>query len=291
VIKIAQISPFDKCNNKCWYCPVRYYEQPTQAMIHMKPELFEKIIKELIDNKGGLVSDRFDFIYTAHYNEILLYKYLPEMLEILRKYGVKTMILSNGVAFLEDKIELIDKYRDVVIGINFNIPAFEKEVWEDYTGNTGFEHTMNNVKNVFEKFGAMTSIVVNGMDAAKTINQVEMGKKLFPGLNIYPGIGLSDRAGTLHDKGVISNREEIERNKQGKSKIVGCRNSERFTDWLHVNSIGQVFLCCNDYFFEHILGDLNTQSLKEIMASDQRREEIKKACSGICTKCSMAIWE
>lgn len=270
MIKSAQISPYDKCNAGCWYCPVRYYEQPETQ--HMPPALFERIISELVANKGGIVSPSFDFIYTAHYNEVLLYKHFEEMLDILKKYKIKTMILTNGIAFTDDKIAIVDRYRDVVIGINFNIPEFTNE------------SLMDTVRKVYAKFGKMVSIGVNSMNAAECNQRVAQGRAMFPGLNIYPAVGLSDRAGLLHDKGVISNRTEIERNRQGKTRIVGCRNSERLTDWLHVNAYGKVFSCCDDYFFEHVYGDLNTQSLKDIYPYRLG------LTLEMCEKCSFARW-
>ena len=298
MITIAQISPFDVCNAKCWYCPVRYY--PQSKTQHMPPDLFEKIIADICANKGGLVSLSFDFIYTAHYNEILLYRYFPEMLATLRKYEIKTMILSNGIAFTEDKINLVDKYRDVVIGINFNIPSFESGTWNVEVGYDKvdgchepkyFEKTMDNVRNVYSIFGPMVSIGVNSMDPAECGKRVMQGKELFPGLNIYPCVGLCDRAGLLHDQGIISNRAEIDRNRAGKTYITGCLNSGRLQDWLHINAYGEVFACCDDYYFDYVFGDLNTETLQEIMTADQRKEDLGDIVKDLCSKCSFAKWE
>lgn len=287
MIKLAQISPFDFCNNQCWYCPVRYYPQPDSQ--HMPPELFEKIIRELVQNKGTVVSPAFDFLYTSHYNEVLLYRYLPEMLETLRKYQIKTMILTNGVAFTRDKIDLINAYRDVVCGINFNIPAFDEDNWCKDTGHkSGFDSLIKNVDAVsraFSDMGRGLSIGVNSMNASEANRRVGEGKYLFPGLNIYPAVGLCDRAGLLVGYG-ISNEAEIARNRAGRARIAGCRNGERLTDWIHVNASGKVFACCDDYFFKHEFGDFNTQRLIDIYPYD-----LGNTVDELCAKCSFARWE
>lgn len=293
MIKIAQIDPFSCCNNKCWYCPVKYYEQPKEAMVHMPPELFEKMIKNLVEEKGNLVSDTFDFIYTAHYNEIILYQYLKEMLEILRKYKIKTMLLSNGVAFTEYRLNIIKEFKDVIAGINFNIPSFEKVSWSVETGQDEklLEPTIENVRRVYKEFGQIVSVGMNSMNPAEAHARVSYAKTLIPDMNIYPAIGLCDRAGLLHDKQIISNRAEIDRNKEGKTKIIGCKNAQRVEEWLHVNALGQAFICCNDYFFKYTFGDFNTQTLAEIWQSEERQQTIEKAKDTLCTKCSFAIWQ
>jgi sulfatase maturation enzyme AslB (radical SAM superfamily) len=287
MIKIAQISPFDYCNNKCWYCPVKYYDQPKEYIRHTEPELLEKIIKNLVEEKGKLVSEKFDFIYTGQYNEIILYKYLKEVLEILRKYGIKTILLSNGVAFTPDKIEIIKHFKDVVIGINFNIPSFQED-WKELTQGQGtVEDLIENVRNVYAEFGQIVSMGMN--DVKNNSPKVEYAKSLIPGMNIYPAIGLCDRAGLLVDKG-ISNVEEINRNKEGKTEVTGCRNGNRTEEWLHVNSLGKAFFCCDDYFFKYEFGDFNKQTLSEIWGSKEHEAVKKKAMTELCPKCSFAIW-
>ncbi len=290
MIRIAQISPFDYCNNKCWYCPTRYHEQPKEYIQHMSPELFEKVIKNIVEEKGKIVSSDFNFIYTGMYNEILLYKYFPEMLEILRKYGIKTMVLTNGTTITKDKVDLIDQYKDVVTGINFNIPAFEKEVWCKYTQRTekDFDDMIDNLHYVVEKLGDYyklgMSVGVNGIDSEIVGKQVKKGYEIFKNLQIYPVVGLGDRAGILHDAQVLSNQKFIDKSKF----VTGCNNGNRTEEWLHVNSQGKVFICCNDYFFKYEFGDFNTQELKDIWGSEKHKEMLVKSRDEICSRCSYA---
>jgi len=303
-IGCAQIDPNGICPAKCWYCPNRYTSIPQEERTHMSPELFEKIIADIHEEKNrpdGLVNPSFDFIYTAHYNEITMYAFLPYILPILRKYKFKTMILSNGIPLTEEKVDLLAEYPDVVIGTCLDVPAFEEATWishvfpEAKLTKVLFEFTMDNIRYASSKLNNF-SIQVNGMDAAEVYRQVSIAKNMFPGVSVFPAVGLSDRAGILHEQGVISNREEIERNKAGKTSVVGCRNSfqgvaGRPYGWLHVSPAGNAFLCCNDYYMEYSFGNFEDQSLREIWLSDLHVDMIESAFSNICENCSMAVWE
>jgi radical SAM protein with 4Fe4S-binding SPASM domain len=98
-----------------------------------------------------------------------------------------------------------------------------------------------------------------------------------------------DRAGYVNN--VVSNENYMKERMQGK-KVVGCDNSlDRTSEWLHINSAGKVFLCCNDYNFEYEFGDINLNSIADIWRSDRHIEVIEKAFNGICTKCLSAVLE
>jgi len=105
-----QLDPYGVCNARCWFCPVKYKGNPTNGKEVMSPELLEKIIKNLIDERekpDGLVHKNFGGFYTAHYNEILLYPHFEELLQICQKYRLCFMVLSNGVPLTPEKIDLI----------------------------------------------------------------------------------------------------------------------------------------------------------------------------------------
>jgi len=324
----AQIDPFGFCNAKCWFCPVKYQGNPTATAKHMSVDLIDKIFSELIkerDKQEGVVNKGFNHYYTAHYNEILLYKHLDEMLMLSKCYGLRTMILSNGANLTEEKVEILKRNKHVISGINLNIPAFEDGLWQERSGITrySFDHIKENVLRTMKAFPEYTqngafSIGVNiptlphmeenggwmeMMENAPRIDldpnngeskkQVEIAKSLFPGLNIYPVESLIDRASILAEHKVINNAKAIARFKGEKEKVVGCSNGKigRIYGWLHVNSLGDTFLCCNDYDFDYTFGNMNDSTLDEIWRSDAHADMIEKALESICMSCASAIWE
>jgi hypothetical protein len=306
-IGTAQIDPFSYCNARCWYCPVRYHAQPLEARHHMPIALFRKIIGNLCDerDKQGLVGPGFNFVYTAHYNEILLYRHLREMLEVLREHRLRTLILTNGIALSREKVNLIGEYDDVVGGqVCINVNAFERDKW---IGNTiagngrslaamrrAFNRTMKNIEYASGQLRAV-SIQVNQPDAGEALAEVELARRMFPGAAVRSTTNLSDRAGILHDLGVLSNRDDIARKSAGKSCVAGCTNTfpgidGRHFGWLHVNAPGKAILCCDDYYFDYTFGDFRTDTLRDIWLSDRHATMIERSFREICTRCSMAVW-
>jgi hypothetical protein len=318
---MVQIDPNGLCNSGCWFCPVAYSPNPTSARKNMPLDTLEGILKQLSEGKGDFVDPSFDFIYTAHYNEVLLYDNFEGLLELFRKYKFKTIVLTNGIALKEDKVDIIKNYLDVVYGICLNIPAAEAELWSKLVNMNAklFPKVLSNIGYAVEQIPSLfenknLSIQVNGVNKeflyknGGTINllenaplndedvsgnywdeQVAKFAELFPGINVYKG-GLIDRAGHLDTFKAMTNINAIRDVSDGK-KVVGCSNmGSRTEDWIHINANGDLFLCCNDYDFDSVYGNINEKSIKELWESVDRRAAIDKSYSSLCTTCSAAIW-
>jgi sulfatase maturation enzyme AslB (radical SAM superfamily) len=323
----AQIDPFGFCNAKCWFCPVRYQKNPTYAAKHMSVDLMDKILGQLASEKtreDGIVDKDFRHFYTAHYNEILLYKHLEEMLQLSRKYGFMTMILSNGTNLTEEKVEILSRYKDVISGINLNIPAFEEELWRDRSGVAAvpFDDLVSGVKRTMRAFpeyvangafsigvnvpteeslfesGGWMKLGPNAPDIdlspeGEQKQQVALGRSLFKGLNVYPVSSLVDRASFLARAGVIDNSDAILRIRPREAKVINCSNGVkgRIYGWLHVNAVGEAFLCCNDYDFDYTFGSFAENDLRQIWFSNKHGEMIERALGTICRNCASAVWQ
>lgn len=317
-IKYMQLDPFGFCNAKCWFCPVRYYTQPEEGSGVMPIEFIEKIFQQLTEEKNrpdGVVESNFQTIATSHYNEILLYKHLEQLLELMRKYKFKTLILSNGVSLTKQRSDLIKEYLDVVYHVGLNIPAFERELWSQRSGfsEDQFDRMLSNVSYAsfqLKDLGSNFRIGINGLDRGHIESgyvtkgeefddlnydthpvfgehqkQFEIARQMFPRVSIEK-THLYDRAGSIDH--IMSNKPFLEKLQAGK-KVIGCNNwGDRSLEWLNVNSAGSVFLCCNDYNFDFKFGDLNTQSIREIWLSQLHVETVELARTQICMNCFSA---
>lgn len=291
----------------------------------MPIEDLENIVKQLKDGMGDFVDPSFNFIYTAHYNEVILYPHFEQMVEIFKKYGFKTMVLTNGVGLTPKKIDFIKEHQDTVVGICLNIPAAEPELWGRFTGMNPkvFNKVMDNVRYAVESLPNMVawkslSIQVNGMSERSQVSNggvmqlltsapeidlsigtgdldrtLTLFRERFPGVHVYANEGLVDRAGYLDQAGIMTNAYAISTyNKKDKSTVVGCSNmGGRDKSWLHVNANGDVFICCNDYDFDTVFGNTNTTPIKDIWMSQSHKDMISKSYTSLCMTCTHAIWK
>lgn len=324
----VQIDPNGLCNAACWFCPVKYHGNPAKGKASMPIELFEKIIANLVkEQEDGLIDPAFNSIYTAHYNEVLLYQHFAEMLEVLRKYKFGTMLLSNGLPLTPQKVDLIRDYPDVMWGICLNIPAIDEDLWAARSGvdKKLFHKLVSNIEYAerhledMEKRGGF-SIQVNGLNSATLLQNggmvemlpkspeldvdMEFGelkqqsmkfKAMFPKLIINEYQFLIDRNGHLDKSGVISQQKAIKKYVQKEhTRVIGCAHGSeeggRVFGWLHVNAVGDTILCCNDYDFETVFGNLAQRSLREVWLSDKHTEVIERSFNNFCTTCSSAVW-
>lgn len=313
-IRNLQLDPYGVCNAKCWFCPVKYKKAPEQSKQIMSPELLRKILNNVISERqkeNGLVDKNFGMLYTSHYNEILLYPHLEELLKICRELKLTIVILSNGIPLTPERVDLISNYKEVVSAICLNVPAFEAETWSKRSGINikQFDKLISNINYAQTKIRRkIFSFVINGVNNDSLVNierqqdfptdmdldstsgevatQTKLAKELFPNISIAVNTNITDRAGSIDNVFVNKNISD--------KKVIGCNNDGKIggrpVGWLHVNASGDAFLCCNDYDMEETFGNFNTQELQDFWGSEQHQEKIKSLYQTVCSRCSEAYY-
>lgn len=317
----VQLDPYGVCNARCWFCPVSYEGNPIEGREIMSPELLEKILSNIVEERdnNGIVNKNFKTFYTAHYNEILLYPHFEDLLKLTKKYNLSFVILSNGFTLTPEKIDLIKKY-GVVSKITLNIPAFDEETWSKRSGINAkhFNKLIDNINYARkELYGLVRNqlfeIQINGVNDKSSwitkgelfpsdINddeldiQIKKASELFPNVKIIVDNNLIDRSGLLNS--VFTNKpaiiSKLQKGDETK-KVIGCNIGieigGRALGWLHINASGNVFLCCNDFHFEHKFGDFKTQKIDEFWGNEEHIKMVENAYKTICINCSAAIFE
>lgn len=317
-IKHVQLDLFGYCNAACWYCPVKYLPQPKRTMVHMSIELVEKIFKNLRhEQEDGLVCPTLNNIYTAHYGEVLLYKNLTEFFSLLDKYKFTITIFSNGLNLTPDKVDLIKKNQHLVSEIILNIPSFDPSTWAERAGfkENQYERLITNLEYANEELSNFQNLImlINGVDdkawnssttpgadldllkidthpvKGERFQAYKFAKRKFNNFTVHKEYVLHDRAGLISN--LISNQSYVEANLVN-GKVIGCKGydieTDRTTEWLHINSLGETFLCCNDYNMDYIFGNLSTAELKDIWLTEKHVEIVMTARNEICRKCYYA---
>jgi radical SAM protein with 4Fe4S-binding SPASM domain len=330
-IKHIQLDLFGYCNAACWYCPVKYISQPSRTRKHMPVSLVEKILSGIHqerEKENGIISKSLTTIYSTHYGEILLYKYFEDFLKLLHKYNFTTVLYSNGSTLTPDKVELINRNKEVVSAIVLNVPSFDREIWSKRLGLpvTQYDKFIENLEyadnhltlaiptstNLSESIDGLI-MLINGVDDDVWNNATVPGKDFaslqidtdpllgerakaydfaqskFKNFFIHKEHILQDRAGLISN--VISNQELLEQ-QLVTGEVIGCTGyaveTDRTTEWVHINPLGEIFLCCNDYNMDYVFGNLTETSLDEIWFSEKHIAMIKQARQEICRSCCYA---
>ena len=308
-IRGFQLDPNGVCDNKCWYCPNKYTKIDKKYKVTMSLDVMESILKQLSVRDNFLVYPHLVHVFTAHYNEVLLYEHFEEMLALFEKYRFYLPLLTNGVPLTPDKIDIIKKYEKVVLGVHVNMPAGNAEDYHRYTGRSedSFNQLVDNIKyfqNVFpgnphknkmtmvnngmnDDYPEHRSYFMGGLDIPlyDLQKQNKQLKDLFPNINVMMAGGMNDRCGILKDFNIIDNTPLYP---QDDEEIIGCGLSEdggRMFSWVSINANGDMFLCCNDYHMDYHFGNVKNNSIKDIWYGDEHIKVIQRAIDGICKKC------
>ncbi len=171
MIKAVQLDVNGLCNSSCWFCPVAYAGNPKSAIRDMPLSEIENIFKQLTDGKGDFVDPDLVTVYSANYNEVLLYKDFDAMMDLYAKYNFKTNILTNGVNLTRAKTKLLLKHKDSIQGILLNIPSSDPETWSKYVNMNVklFNKVIDNVSHFIEENDKMEKpifihLMINGIN-------------------------------------------------------------------------------------------------------------------------------
>ena len=327
MIKAVQLDVNGLCNSACLFCPVAYAGNPKSAIRDMPLSEIENIFIQLTDGKGDFVDPELKMVYSANYNEVLLYKEFDAMMDLYSKYNFRTNILTNGVNLTKSKTEILIKHRDSIDGILLNIPSSEADTWSKYVGMNIklFPKVINNVKYFIEENNKLDKpifihLMINGINdlsltknggwldllenAPKLDLDVQTGdlkkehdrfKEMFPSLSISTAHHLYDRAAHLETYKIMTQGPAIEKYLMPKgSRVIGCSGGievrSRTNEWIHINPNGDLFICCADYDFETVYGNAFNTSIKEIWHSKNRSDMVENSYSNMCRSCSAAIW-
>jgi hypothetical protein len=294
-ISNIQIDVNHICGAKCWYCPAAYIPRPPGQV--MPIDLFEKILDGIVSGKAsGTVSPNCG-IWLCSYNDFLLDPLLEQRLEAMRSRGLTFPGITNAIG-LESIAGLVDQYRDVIGGWSINLPAGDAETYARYTGNKPevFARIIAGISKLRdldpEHYGRVLNVNANGMNdqdlgQAKGIElapgendvQVERLRELLPGLPVRPARSMCDRAGLLAPYSIDNGVNRT---------ATGCNNGgDRAAEWFHVNSFGEVYLCCCDYEEKSKVGDLRTEALDDVVRKNKTAatEELRRR---LCDHCLFA---
>ena len=245
------------CNAKCVFCP-RY--DMTRPRGQMSDELFHKIIKE--GKEEGIK------LYSPFLNgEPFVFPKIYEWLDYMEKEGARVILYTNGEFLDADRLV---KYSNIDY-VNCSFNAATKETYDKIMRGPDFEKAKKNIENLISK--ARFRVVVSMIITEENSREQNLFKKMW-GRRAKIG-GYANWAG--------ARRSSTE--KKGKR-----RPCYHLLNHLTIMWDGRVNLCCMDHDGKVILGDLNKQSLKEIMGNMEplrKRHRVMDFNMPLCRDCNL----
>ena len=270
------------CNHRCPFCPVSVEPRDREVM---SQELFESIVDQCVDLAG-----REFVLFLSNYNEPTVDPLFEERCQFLFARRVQTSILTNASHFGPERAERLSQ-AGTFRYIGINLPTLDPERYEKLHGTRDLARVLANIDAMRPRsLTEEAAIVVLGDEDEPHRRDVEAIRARFEpkGWDVKPfKIRSRPSSGTFVPE------------PPPKKKLRGCElMGSRPFEHLHVTATAKAVLCCQDYYERLTVGDLNTQTVAELLGGDAMARlrrwtyGVEKAPDDfLCRRCEFAIGE
>lgn len=253
-LKIVSLETLTTCNQKCYFCPVSIAPREDELM---PLEMFESIVEQLLPYRSTLES-----VFLQNYNEPTVDRRFADLIRHLFAAKFPVSVLTNGTGLSPAKADAIME-AGTLRYLCVNLSTLDAK---RYAEDRGFDHlapVLRNLDYLRDKRLAedMRIVVLGKGDAVHEQDFAEIRER-FEGSRFQVGSAVTnDRAGWLPPTGL---HVPAKRGRLAGCDLVGSRPLQH----LHITASGRCVLCCQDYDENYVVGDLKTQSLDEVLQSD-----------------------
>jgi radical SAM protein with 4Fe4S-binding SPASM domain len=263
---IVQIESTNKCNAKCVFCPRDDMFRPEGIM---DMDLYRKVVDEC-------AALGITHIRVHNYGEPFLDRELVEKVRYAKEKGIAEVgMISNGSLISERFARgMIDAGLDA---INISVDAGGREVFEATRLQLKFDAVIDNIRTLVRLRNELgrkrPKLILSFVRQGNTEDETAF-------INAWRGVADKIHITELHNwAGAYDTRAEI--------NFPCYRMWQTFT----VLWDGRVSLCCADFDGKHILGDMRTQSIREIWNApayrDVRGQHLDHGGPAICQSCDL----
>lgn len=270
MIHIVDLELASPCNAKCSFCPQKFH-----GVLRQAPFLSENLLDKITAETGELAREEPVLVVLCGMGENLLRKDLVvRALENLGRAGggknLRTLLVTNGSKLTPD---LLDH------------PAF---------------NTLGAIQVSFTGYGKQAYESIFRLDHHEVVTNVEAMARALPGRVYLRTVDLESERHTKKDaeafwakRGVPvtyrplhSRGGHIVDPEAYRGPFRSFEKCEIF-DWItFVSSDGLVLSCCHDVTSAHVIGDLQTMTLREAMAKKQALRAERFTGFEICRRCT-----
>ncbi len=249
-LKYVSFEAHTVCNQSCYFCPVSIDRRED----HFMPmDFYEKITAQLAEYR-----DTLEGVSMIHYNEPTVDKRFLDQVRMLLAYGLPPAVLTNGTGLTPKRIDAILEMGGLRY-LSVNISTLDRQRYKEDRGGDHLAVVLRNLDYMKDlEVAPQMELVVLGTGDETHRNDLAEITRLFGDsrfeIKYYE---VMDRAGNV-PLGLKPPSQH--------KRLCGCdQTGSRPLQWVHITPHGKCLLCSQDYQEHHVVGDLNHQSLNEIL--------------------------
>jgi wyosine [tRNA(Phe)-imidazoG37] synthetase (radical SAM superfamily) len=252
-LKYVSLEAHSLCNQSCTFCPVSTHRREPHFM---STEFYEEIVVQLAEYR-----ETIDGVSMVQYNEPTVDRRFLDQIGLLKRYGLSPGVVTNGSGMTPKRVDAIMEMGGLrYFSVNFSTMDSDR-----YRAQRGVDQANLVVENLdhikdLELAPIMDIAVLGSGDAAHRRDFEEITRRYAGSRFEVKYYETMDRAGNVP----FGLRPDT-----SNAKLCGCEQTgSRPIQWVHITSRGKCVLCCQDYHEKWVVGDLEKQSLKEILSGE-----------------------
>lgn len=283
---ILQVQTINRCNAACAFCPYPYTVHLQEKRI-MNDDLYTKIVDECVAE-----SDLHDFVPMSKNEPLLDTKMEERVAEFKSKAQPHQMVelVTNGSPLTPARAQRLMAAGVDLITVSVN--ASNEQTYNKVMIGLSWKQVMNNIEALSKVELSKVNVYLRFVREQDNHKELDVFRKRWKRFNLF-SFNVNNRAGTVRDyeMKVINYNSFIEKIK----RIAGSRVypvCPYVFSMMHVLENGDVPMCSNDWANRDVIGNVQTQTIREIYNSPRMNEVRELMAEGrfeeidACRECS-----
>lgn len=280
-LKYVSLEAHTVCNQACYFCPVSV--DPRKDYF-MPTETYERIVGEIAE-----LGEPIEAVFMISYNEPTLDKRFVDQVRCIKEAGLPPATLTNGTGLTPRRVdELVELGGLRYLSINLSTIDEER-----YGRERGAEHLSQVLRNLdyardLPVAERMEIVVLGTGDEKHERDFAAIGERFAGSRFLINQWIVNDRAGYLQVGLTARDRDK---------SLHGCDHmGSRPLQHLHITPRAECILCCQDYDESTVVGDLNRNSVREVLEGPglaRARRQVygleEAPANFICNNCKFAL--
>ncbi|HYO15497.1 MAG TPA: radical SAM/SPASM domain-containing protein [Thermoanaerobaculia bacterium] len=250
LLKYVSLEAHTVCNQACYFCPVSIAPREDHFM---PTPLYERIVGEL-----AAWRDTIEGVFMINYNEPTADKRFVDQVRTIKAAGLPPAVLTNGSGLTPDRVDALVEMGGLRF-LSINLSTLDRERYRRDRGGDHLELVLRNLDYARDKpLAEKMDMAVLGTGDEDHKRDFEEISRRFSGSRFeVKYYEVMDRAGYLQIGHKPASRDR---------RLCGCDNvGSRPLQHLHITPHGKCVLCCEDYDGKYVVGDLNRESVQEVL--------------------------